>query len=145
MFIDLPTGQASWHYHDREAHLFAGLPPYTKPWDGHTTPEKYERLAALRNVRAVHTPPAAEIRYPRQLPPEMFRRGECPVPDAKIIDFAEALERDAERKPGWQTWWMTCLDCGHHVVSVCHEESKGFFQCGNCRKMRMVRTAPATE
>jgi len=47
VFIDLPTGQASWHFHDSHAYLFTGLPPYTKPWDGHTTAEKYERLAAL--------------------------------------------------------------------------------------------------
>lgn len=47
VFIDLPTGQASWHYHDSEAAQFAALPPYTKPWDGHTTEEKYGRLAAL--------------------------------------------------------------------------------------------------
>lgn len=51
VFIDLPTGQASWHFHDREAHLFDGLPAYDKPWDGHTTPEKYVRLAALRCPR----------------------------------------------------------------------------------------------
>lgn len=44
VYIDLPTGQASWHFHDRDAHLFAGLPVYTKPWDGHTTEEKYARL-----------------------------------------------------------------------------------------------------
>lgn len=47
VYIDLPTGQASWHYHDSQAFLFAHLPPYTKRWDGHTTPEKYQRLAAL--------------------------------------------------------------------------------------------------
>lgn len=47
VYIDLPTGQVSWHYHDREAHWFADLPPYTKPWDGHTTTEKYRRLDAL--------------------------------------------------------------------------------------------------
>jgi hypothetical protein len=47
VYIDLPTGQASWHFHDSQAHLFDGLPAYTKPWDGHTTEQKYERLAAL--------------------------------------------------------------------------------------------------
>lgn len=46
VYIDLPTGQASWHYHDSQAYLFAHLPPYAGTWDGHTTPEKYERLAA---------------------------------------------------------------------------------------------------
>jgi hypothetical protein len=43
-YINLPVGQASWHYHDSEAHLFAHLPPYDGEWDGHTTEEKYERL-----------------------------------------------------------------------------------------------------
>jgi hypothetical protein len=45
IYIDLPTGQASWHFHDSEAHLFAHLPPYDGEWDGHTTEEKYERMA----------------------------------------------------------------------------------------------------
>jgi hypothetical protein len=47
-FIDLPTGQISYHYHDREAYLFEGLPPYTKPWDGHDKVIVHERLRALR-------------------------------------------------------------------------------------------------
>lgn len=45
VYVDLPTGQASWHFHDREAHLFSHLPPYEKEWDGHTTEEKYDRIA----------------------------------------------------------------------------------------------------
>ena len=49
VYIDLPTGQVSWHYHDSHAHLFAHLPPYTKPWDGHTTEEKYERVVLLKH------------------------------------------------------------------------------------------------
>lgn len=47
VYIDLPTGQVSWHFHDSQAHLFADLPPYAGAWDGHDTPEKYRRLAAL--------------------------------------------------------------------------------------------------
>lgn len=47
VYIDLPTGQVSWHYHDSQAHLFKDLSPYTKSWDGHTTEEKYSRLANL--------------------------------------------------------------------------------------------------
>jgi len=45
VYIDLPTGQASWHYHDSQAYLFAHLPPYRGEWDGHTTDVKYERVA----------------------------------------------------------------------------------------------------
>lgn len=33
VYIDLPTGQVSWH-----------IPFYPYPWDGHSTPEKYERI-----------------------------------------------------------------------------------------------------
>lgn len=44
LFVDLPTGQASWHYHDSERHLLAGLPDYAEPWDGHTTDAKYARV-----------------------------------------------------------------------------------------------------
>lgn len=51
LFIRLPTGQASWHFHDSEVHLLEGLPriPPNDPhgrWDGHDTPEKYRRVRA---------------------------------------------------------------------------------------------------
>jgi hypothetical protein len=49
VYIDLPTGQASWHYHNNEAHLFAHLPPYEKEWDGHSNEDKYERLTLAAN------------------------------------------------------------------------------------------------
>lgn len=48
VYIDLPTGQVSWHFHDSQAYLFDGLPPYQGAWDGHDTPEKYRRLSALQ-------------------------------------------------------------------------------------------------
>jgi hypothetical protein len=50
VFVETPAGQVSWHYHDSERPLFAwiGLDmPTPKPWDGHSTPEKYERLWRL--------------------------------------------------------------------------------------------------
>jgi len=34
VFIELPNGQVSWH-----------MPQHVKPWDGHTTEEKYRRVA----------------------------------------------------------------------------------------------------
>ncbi len=51
VYIDLPTGQVSWHFHDSQAHLFAHLPPYRGTWDGHTTELKYERVAALTSTK----------------------------------------------------------------------------------------------
>lgn len=57
VYIDLPTGQASWHFHDSQAHLFNGLPEYTSPWDGHTTEDKYARLSRLTiHNEAIHRP-----------------------------------------------------------------------------------------
>lgn len=53
VYIDLPTGQVSWHFHDSQAGLFDGLPPYQGQWDGHTTDEKYARLAALGDAGRV--------------------------------------------------------------------------------------------
>lgn len=52
VFIDLPTGQASWHIHDSELGNFDHLPRrkhmlLVSSWDGHTTEEKYKRLQTL--------------------------------------------------------------------------------------------------
>lgn len=50
--ILLPTGQVTWHIHDSEMPLFKhltgviGVDGCTK-WDGHTTEEKYARIAAV--------------------------------------------------------------------------------------------------
>lgn len=49
LYLDLPTGQASWHFTVEE---FEASRKYLRPhshnvvWDGHTTEEKYERLVA---------------------------------------------------------------------------------------------------
>lgn len=59
VYIDLPTGQVSWHFHDSQAHLFAGLPAYGGKWDGHDTPEKYRRVAALQSPAQVTGEPAS--------------------------------------------------------------------------------------
>jgi hypothetical protein len=44
VFIELPTGQVSWHVHDREMGMFAQLPKGPNKWDGHDTAEKYKRV-----------------------------------------------------------------------------------------------------
>jgi hypothetical protein len=48
VFIDLPSGQATWHIHDSELSMFDHLERFAgRVWDGHTTPEKYERLRLI--------------------------------------------------------------------------------------------------
>jgi hypothetical protein len=46
VYIDLPTGQISWHIHDSELEFFDGLPAYKQAWDGHSTDEKHRRMQA---------------------------------------------------------------------------------------------------
>lgn len=48
VYIELPTGQVSWHFHDEQAYLFDHLSPFTGTWDGHDTEEKYQRLENLQ-------------------------------------------------------------------------------------------------
>src|SRR5271166_4980273 len=43
--VHLPTGQATWHIHDSELPLFWHLQTEPNHWDGHSTDEKYMRLA----------------------------------------------------------------------------------------------------
>ena len=51
LYLDTPQGQMSWHIAPSARDLFTHVPISTVPthpvWDGHTTAEKYERLAAL--------------------------------------------------------------------------------------------------
>lgn len=47
VYIQLPTGQVSWHFHDSHSRLFKHVAEAPTQWDGHDTPEKYRRLAAL--------------------------------------------------------------------------------------------------
>lgn len=59
VYINFPWGQASWHYHDSQAHLFDRLPPYSGDWDGHTTAQKYEAIVlhTLDGLPAALPPP----------------------------------------------------------------------------------------
>jgi len=50
VLIDTPKGQVSWHVRRTQLQLFHFLPEYGKPWDGHTTEDKYERIAALSDM-----------------------------------------------------------------------------------------------
>jgi hypothetical protein len=46
--IHLPDGRnLTWHFSPSDAKHFTGLPLAPADWDGHTTDEKYERLADL--------------------------------------------------------------------------------------------------
>lgn len=44
VIIELPTGQASWHFIEEQCFLLDGLPTIDTHWDGHTTEEKYDNI-----------------------------------------------------------------------------------------------------
>lgn len=45
LYIQLPTGQCTWHIRESDIELFAHVRrDVYEPWDGHTTEEKYERV-----------------------------------------------------------------------------------------------------
>jgi hypothetical protein len=47
VYIDHPEGQLSWHIHDSHLPFFDHVERGNgkRSWDGHTTEEKYQRLA----------------------------------------------------------------------------------------------------
>jgi hypothetical protein len=91
VYIEGPWGQASWHFRDSQAHLFAGLPPYDNPYDGHTTEEKYERL----NVFA-QSSPASDARAEAQWEATRWFR----VLDATGHLYAETSNEREAREAG---------------------------------------------
>lgn len=50
VYIDLPTGQVSWHLHDSDVAMFRHLKVQENKWDGHNTQRKYEHVAALEAI-----------------------------------------------------------------------------------------------
>lgn len=100
VFIELPDGkggvfQASWHLHDSERHLVAHLPPYEPEWDGHTTAQKYERMAAAADPRTWEIVRAHVVRRKEGGPPtvpEARRDAWHLLLDATVLDTRQTSE-----------------------------------------------------
>ncbi|MFK0294807.1 hypothetical protein ACIQU6_30645 [Streptomyces sp. NPDC090442] len=56
VYVEGPAGQMSWHFPPEDLPLFPDAIPHvpTWVWDGHSTEEKYGRLATLTHGRAPH-------------------------------------------------------------------------------------------
>ena len=48
IYVQTPEGQVSWHFHDQEVDVFADFPRGAVTWDGHSTPQKYDRVRTAR-------------------------------------------------------------------------------------------------
>lgn len=53
VYIELPNGQVSWHIPDVDMDLFTGFPPYEKPYDGHSTETKYQRMQDVKLPQSI--------------------------------------------------------------------------------------------
>lgn len=56
VFVELPSGQVSWHIPSEEFHkFFPSMNKYDGEWDGHTPEEKYRRVMGEKQIiRAGH-------------------------------------------------------------------------------------------
>jgi hypothetical protein len=99
VYIDFPWGQASWHYHDSHAHLFAHLPRYAGEWDGHTTEQKY---AAIANAAVQGLSDHVDVGQPNPLAAEnarmrrVLKRIADTPHDDKLISNSRAAQRALE-------------------------------------------------
>lgn len=54
VYMDLPTGQASWHIHKDHLQYFEHLQYMNdRKWDGHSTEEKYARLRGISPITGI--------------------------------------------------------------------------------------------
>lgn len=51
VYIDLPSGQVSYHYHSSQAFLFDHLPKYYNAYDGHDKEIVHNRLLTLGTAK----------------------------------------------------------------------------------------------
>ena len=101
VYVELPTGQASWHLHDRELPLFAHVPRNQgRAWDGHTTEEKYARVERLAAQMYSH----AQIFFPDA---EAVFAGRLPHPDIlRVQRVTEALRAHLAEAPSGVVSWQ---------------------------------------
>lgn len=116
VFIDLPTGQASWHIHDSQLSLFDGIPRLRGwMWDGHTTEEKYRHIEHA--VRSYTRRPQAEPQ------PE---KGERPMSDRELagmlFDTEPGKLESHQFRCGCSPPWP-CAEIFTHLCDVCCRRS----------------------
>ena len=110
VFIDLPTGQASWHLHDSELPQFSHLTRGAgRKWDGHTNAEKYDRLSRLTLKPSESVREAAE-----RLGMELKESTDAQTRIDILTGKRTAPEPSEETKPGYDPECQECdafIDC----------------------------------
>jgi hypothetical protein len=115
VYINLPTGQASWHYHDSQAYLFSDLPVYKGEWDGHTTEEKYARIARLKPAQE----PVMDITFSQFLSDVHTAAG--------LVSHGKQCKALGERLGKYVMKYREPVSSNEHVK----QESKGYCKLGD--------------
>lgn len=91
VYIELPTGQVSWHVRqDERETIFAWLGEHPTPWDGHDTEEKHRRIRAHRGGRDAQTARVLrEVDRERERQTIKWGVQNHPTVDPDIIDMVE--------------------------------------------------------
>jgi len=102
--VHLPTGQATWHIRDDERYPLFGHLLFDQPeckWDGHSTDEKYQRLAALPHL----TPPPPDSDPPKTIWWDERAYAKFGIHAECVADFDRLREHLCEQFP-------PCPECG---------------------------------
>jgi hypothetical protein len=105
VFIDLPTGQVSWHIHDSELPLFGHVKSQgARTWDGHTNGEKWARVR-----RAAGQP----LQGVQQLAAPSPQSAESPLSASSEVptDSGESVRSPDKGEPACEHCICTCVDC----------------------------------
>ena len=122
-FIDLPSGQASWHLHDAELPLFAHVPRNQgRVWDGHTTEEKYRRVKGVVGLaqrhgvalQALRETMAKDLQTSLALSSDPFRCHYCGSQVWKVIERQDEIDTVL----GWDRPIYRCARCGNQMATA---------------------------
>lgn len=141
LFLDLPTGQASWYIAPRDHDLIqhvevVGHEDPRAQWDGHLTEEKYDRIRDYTRMLATGLPLAerhADLERRAQLAAEAAGRTA-----AAVIEAVPPLRRALEQLPA------TCRYHGDQLTAAHYSRGEGCCDTG-IPALRRWRAAEALE
>jgi hypothetical protein len=104
--IDLPTGQASWHFPDDAQDLLIDLPEYDGNWDKHDNATKYKRLAEMAGYRVrVGSRLAMDMPVDRLVVKAITERDEARAEVARLKEqLKQATEKAAMFQQAAEDW-----------------------------------------
>ncbi len=103
VYIQLPTGQVSWHITKNQLPLFEHLHTAEHPWDGHSHKEKWERVRSVSgNKPFQHIAKVGKHPVPKELLAQAKKNADisfCVIHDEELFLHPDLLPLDKENFP----------------------------------------------